>query len=247
MKDLLKKIDQKKSQLDALRPLPQELVKNLEQWFDIEQTYTSNALEGNTLTRSETAMVIEKGLTIGGKSIKDHLEARNLFYALDFIKGLANQKNISLKDILDIHNLILKGIDDKNAGIFRKVAVKISGSDVKLSDPSHLETDMNSFLKWLNSNQEHPVTKAAEAHLEFVTIHPFIDGNGRTARILMNLLLMQYGYPPAIIHPIDRKEYIDSLERAQLTGDTSDFYYLIYKMVDQSLNQYLEAAQKTIK
>lgn len=248
MENKLKIIDQKKQKLDTYRPLPPELVENLEQWFDVEQTYSSNAIEGNTLTRRETAMVVEKGLTIGGKSLKDHLEARNLFFAIDFVRHLAEkQKSFSNKDILDIHQLILKGIDDKNAGKFRLVPVMISGSSVKLADPVKIPELMDEFIEWLPKTDEHPVKKAADAHLKFVTIHPFIDGNGRAARLLMNLILMQHGYPPAIIRPEDRKEYIDALEKAQLTGDASDFYNIIYDAVERSLDEYLDAASKTIK
>ncbi|MBD3273157.1 Fic family protein, partial [Candidatus Dependentiae bacterium] len=125
MENLLNLIKEKKIELDSYRPLPIELVQNLDHWFKIESTYNSNAIEGNTLTKKETTLVIEKGITIGGKSLKEHLEAINLSFAFDYIKSFSKKKysDISLKDILHLHYLVLKKIDDKNAGKFRKIAV----------------------------------------------------------------------------------------------------------------------------
>jgi len=189
-----KKLTEKKKILDRSRPFDVALVKNLEEWFRIELTYTSNAIEGNTLSRAETALIVEKGLTIGGKSITEHLEAINHASALDFIKEQINRKPADLreKDILKIHEIILDRIDKENAGIYRLVTVRISGSAVEL---------------------------ASEVHYRLVTIHSFIDGNGRTARLLMNMILMMKGYPPAIIRKNDRLAYIKSLEKPQLIND----------------------------
>ncbi len=243
----LKKADQKKEKLDALRPLPKELIKNLDNWLKIDLTYNSNAIEGNTLSPSETALVVEKGLTIGGKSVVEHLEAINHAYALDYIKELASQKNVlDNAAIKDIHSLVLKKIDDANGGKWRVMAVKISGSDVKLADPLKVPELMDDFESWLQDNNQHPIKKAADAHLKFVTIHPFVDGNGRTARLLMNLILMQHGYPLAVIKNDNRKVYIDALEKAQNTGDISDFYQLICDAVNRSLDLWIDAASKTV-
>lgn len=240
----LEQIDNKKKLLDARRPLEAAHLKNIEDWFKVELTYSSNALEGNTLTKSETAIVIEKGITVRGKSMVEHLEAKNLAYALDFVKELAVTKSsLSLATIKELHALILKNIDDKHAGRWRTVHVKVAGSDVTFPGPEKLIDETEQFEQWLTAAQEHPVKKAADAHFKFVTIHPFIDGNGRTARLLMNLILIQHGYPPAIIDPKDRADYIDALEKGQKEGTLTPFYNVIYQAVDKSLDIYLQMTQ----
>ena len=243
-----KKLTEKKKILDKHRPFDSALLKNLEEWFRIELTYTSNAIEGNTLSRAETALVLEKGLTIGGKSITEHLEATNHASALDFIKEQINRKpsDICERDILKIHEIILDRIDRENAGIYRRVPVRISGSAVVLPNPKKVQILMDEFISWIeNETKMHAVELAAEAHYRFVTIHPFTDGNGRTARLLMNMILMMKGYPPAIIRKNDRLAYIKSLEKPQLVngeGDSkSDYFKLIATAVDRSLDIYLKA------
>ena len=243
-----KKLTEKKKKLDKHRPLNIALLKNLEEWFRIELTYTSNAIEGNTLSRAETALVIEKGLTIGGKSITEHLEATNHAAALDFVKEQIKRKTSDLKekDILKIHEIILDKIDKENARIYRRVPVRISGSAVVLPNPRKVQELMDEFFSWLRKEDKmHGIQLAAEAHYRLVTIHPFIDGNGRTARLLMNMILMMKGYPPAIIRKNDRLAYIKSLEKPQLVngqGDSkNDYFKLIATAVDRSLNIYLKA------
>lgn len=243
-----KKLATKKKILDRHRPLDAALVKNLEEWFRIELTYTSNAIEGNTLTRAETALVVEKGLTIGGKSIAEHLEATNTAAALDFVKEQIKRKasEIKEKDLLKIHEIILSGINKEDAGIYRRVPVRISGSAVVLPNPKKVQDLMSEFFKWLKKEtQLNAVELAAEAHYRLVTIHPFIDGNGRTVRLLMNMILMIYGFPPAIIRKNDRLAYINSLEKAQLVNgegnSKNDYFKLIAAAVDRSLNIYLKA------
>lgn len=243
-----KKLEEKKQQLDKFRPLDINLVNNLEEWFRVELTYTSNAIEGNTLSRRETALVVEKGLTIGGKTLTEHLEAKNHANALDFIKERVGKKDnkITQKDILKIHEIILSGIDKENAGCYRNVAVRISGSNVVLPNPRKVPDLMDDFCKWIVQKPTiHPIQFALEAHYKLVTIHPFIDGNGRTARLLMNMILMIHGYPPAIIRKRDRLAYISSLEKAQLVngeGDSkNDYFKLVSKAVDRSLDIYLKA------
>jgi len=244
MDDLIAKLSKKKKILDSYKPLPPELVKNLEEWFRVELTYTSNAIEGNTLSRQETAMVIEKGLTVEGKSIQEHLEATNHSEALSFLNKLADKKRSHLKlmDILDIHRLILQKIDNTNAGRMRTVEVRIAGSEVKMPNSLKVPKLMDDFINWLSGdNRDHSAKVAADAHFKLVSIHPFVDGNGRTARLLMNLLLMQDGYPPALIRKEDRRAYINSIEHAQRGGSINDFYKLIYEAVGRSLDIYLEA------
>jgi Fic family protein len=243
-----KKLSQKKEHLDKYRPFDTFLVKNLEEWFKIELTYTSNAIEGNTLSRAETALVVEKGLTIGGKTIAEHLEATNHAAALDFIKEQISRKPSQIKerDVLKIHEIILGNINKEEAGFYRNVAVRISGSAVVLPNPKKVFDLMDGFFIWLeNSSKLHPVELASEAHYRLITIHPFVDGNGRTARLLMNMILMMNGYPPAIIRKNDRLFYIKSLEKAQLVhgeGDSkNDYFKLIKNAVDRSLNIYLKA------
>ena len=236
----------KKQQLDQHRPLPDALMRNLEDWFRVELTYTSNAIEGNTLTRRETAMVVEKGITVGGKTLIEHLEATNHARALDWVRDQVKRKPHDLieKDILQIHDIILKGISDEGAGHYRSVAVRISGSTVILPNPLKVPDLMDDFITWLKQTDKlHPVELAAEAHYRLVTIHPFVDGNGRTARLLMNLILLMSGYPAAIIRKRDRLAYIGSLEKAQLGGSKEDYLKIISSAVNRSLNIYLKAVK----
>jgi Fic family protein len=239
----LKSIDAKKRSLDRVRPLPPDAVRNLDAWFRVELTYTSNALEGNTLSRRETAVVLEKGLTVGGKTLKEHLEATNHARAIDFVAKLVESRRVvSEQQLLRLHELVLEGIDDANAGRYRNVAVRIAGSTVVLPNPRRVSDLMREFSDWLGSRPRlHPVSFAAEAHYKLVSIHPFIDGNGRTARLLMNCLLMMHGYPPAIIRPRDRVAYLGALETAQLGGPRAAYDSLIIRAVDRSLDIYLDA------
>ena len=249
MDDKLKQLTEKKRRLDKFRPFPPELVKNLEDWFRVELTYNSNAIEGNTLSRNETALVVEKGITVEGKTLQEHLEAINHAQALEFIKSLIKKKSqdISQKDILDIQRIILGKIDDTNAGRYRNVPVRIAGTTTIMPNPANVPKLMDNFEKWLHSpSKDHPVKISADAHYKLVSIHPFIDGNGRTARLLMNLLLMQEGYPPAVIKKEERRRYINSLEKAQTGGSLNDYYELIYGAVDYSLNIYLESIEVTL-
>lgn len=245
MIDDLKRIHEKKKMLEAFQPLPKIVLKNLDEWFKIELTYTSNAIEGNTLTRQETALVVEKGLTVEGKSIQEHLEAINHAKAYEFIETLIKKKrkDITEATILDIHSIILQNIDAANAGRYRTVPVRIAGSHVIMPNAVKVPDLMKDFIKWLHNTEKDSIETAVEAHFKFVSIHPFTDGNGRTARLLMNLILMQDRFPPAIIRKEDRKAYINSIEKGQLAGDLSDYYPLIFAAVERSLDIYLETAE----
>jgi Fic family protein len=239
----LKKLTDKKDQLQKLRPLSADYLKNLSEWFKVELTYNSNAIEGNTLNRRETALVIEKGVTVKGKTLTEHLEATNHAEAIDYVKDLAantKQQDLTKQDVMNIHKLILQKIDDENAGKYRNVPVAIAGSDVELPDPLKVPELMEEFFTWLkNKSDIHPVIVAADAHYKLVRIHPFVDGNGRTARLLMNLLLMQANYPITVIGNDKREDYINALEKAHMTGDLSNFYSLVINAVDSSLDVYL--------
>jgi Fic family protein len=241
--NILEQIQLKKAKLDSLRPLSKEQLKRLKSYFDIEFTYNSNAIEGNTLSFSETKLVVNEGLTIGGKTLSEHLEAINHKEAIDFIEELSQNKTITLKDIKDLHYLILKNIDNKNAGAFRDIEVGVRKSDGeihKFCEPLKVPEKMQQFVKEFNKDTNDVITQAAKLHLEFVTIHPFSDGNGRCARLLMNLKLLQNGYPLTIIQVKDRVEYIKAIEQFQQSGDDAIFVEFIAKKVDESLTKYLE-------
>lgn len=243
MTNILAVLEEKKKQLDEYKPFSVDLVTNLHEWFKIELTYTSNAIEGNTLSRAETAMVVEKGLTVEGKTLQEHLEAVNHAKAFEWIMARTNtsKNDITESVILNLHQLILQKIDDTNAGRYRTVPVRIAGSNVLMPNALKVPKLMEEFILWLQNSDAHPLTLAIDAHFKFVSIHPFVDGNGRTARLLMNLLLLQAGYPPAIIRKEDRKQYINSIEKAQLGGSLSDYYVLMYEAVNRSLDIYLNA------
>lgn len=245
MKNILKIIDGKKQLLSEHQPFSQELTTNLNEWYKIELTYTSNAIEGNTLSRVETAQIIEKGITVEGKTLTEHLEAVNHAEAFDWVlKNIGSKKKVNQDAILNIHRIILQRIVDNQAGRYRSVPVRIAGSTVVMPNPQKVPKLMEEFVAWLQTTTDHPVKVAADAHFKLVSIHPFVDGNGRTARLLMNLLLMQAGFPPAIIRKEDRKKYIASIEKAQLGGSLSNYYELMYASVDKSLDVYLESLEE---
>jgi Fic family protein len=241
--NILEQIQAKKAKLDSLRPLSEEQLQRLKSYFDIEFTYNSNAIEGNTLSFSETKLVVNEGLTIGGKTLSEHLEAINHKEAIDFIEELSKQQTITLKDIKDLHYLILKNIDNKNAGAFRDIEVGVRKSDGKIHkfcEPLKVPEKMQQFVEEFNKYTNDVITQAAKLHLEFVTIHPFSDGNGRCARLLMNLKLLQNGYPLTIIQVKDRVEYIQAIEQFQQSGDDAIFVEFIAKKIDESLSRYIE-------
>lgn len=249
MKQILATLEAKKQRLDGYRPLSPALGRNLNDWFNVELTYTSNAIEGNTLSRAETALIVEKGLTVEGKTLNEHLEAVNHAQALEYIATLSKIKRVDLtqKHLLELHRLILQKIDDANAGRYRSVPVRIAGSRAIMPNPMKVPHLMDECMTWLTKIQDDELVIAADAHFRLVSIHPFVDGNGRTARLLMNLLLLQAGYPPAIIRKEDRKRYIDSIEAGQLGKSLNDYYDLIFASVDRSLDIYLDALEQKEK
>lgn len=238
----LKELGRLKEKLNALRSLQSD---KLARAFEIEYTYESNKIEGNTLTLQETALVIEKGLTVGGKTLNEHLEAVNHAYAIDYIKDLAKEKqSITERDLLQIHSLILKGIDNSNAGQYRKVQVLISGAMHVPPQPYLVPKEMESLFIWYDENKDklHPVVLAAEMHERLVTIHPFIDGNGRTARLLMNLILLQNGFPIAILKgdSESRLKYYNALETAQTQNNKQPFIELIIGNVRDTMERIIK-------
>ena len=242
MQEQLQYLDELKKELNTLRNQQGDKVAKA---FDIEYTYESNKIEGNTLTLQETALVIEKGLTIGGKSLNEHLEAINHDYAIEFIKELATKKsNITERDVLQIHRLILQGINNNSAGTYRKEQVLISGA--KHVPPQHylIQEEMDHLFIWYNEHKEklHPVILSAEMHERLVTIHPFVDGNGRTSRLLMNLILLQNGFPIAILKgdTENRLKYYDTLEIAQINHDKQPFIDFIIDNVKDTMQRIIK-------
>ncbi len=239
---LLNKIDQLKAKLDAARPL---LNRSILEAIDIEYTYDSNRIEGNTLTLRETDIVINKGLTVGGKSMREHLEVSNHYEAILYIRDLIKEKvSISEKLIKDIHSIILRGIDRDNSGRYRSLPVAISGSRHVPPQPWQVLKLMEELVLWIQnySASLHPVIFAAEVHERIATIHPFIDGNGRTARLVMNMILLQNGYTITNI-PGDtesRIAYYNALEKCNINDDKSDFLLLIAGYVHNSLKKLVQ-------
>lgn len=234
-------IDLKKKKLEQARPLPVHSVKSLLNHVLIDWTYNSNAIEGNTLTISETKVVLE-GMTVGGKTMREHLEVINHRDAIDFLEEIV-QKDEQLNEwtIKSIHRLVLKGIHDENAGVYRKENVLIGGASHRPPDHVVVPELMERFVKTVENEWStlHPVERAAKVHAEFVKIHPFIDGNGRTARLLMNYELMKAGFPPAIIKATDRATYYDALDQAHTTGEDEAFLHLVRNSVNESLDLWL--------
>ena len=242
MKELFEKINQKKTELDKQRPLPSHTLKSLREKLFLDWTYHSNAIEGNTLTLQETKVVLE-GITIGGKSIREHLEVVNHQEAIYYLEEIIrNGEPLSETQIKNIHQLVLKGIDDQNAGKYRDQKVLISGAEHTPPEPVAVPGDMQNFMDWYHKEgvKLHPVERAAMVHGIFVKIHPFIDGNGRTARLLMNFELMKEGYPPTIIRNEYRVQYYSALDHAHTTGDYERFIEMVAGEVERSLDLFLE-------
>ena len=228
-------------------PLGPSHLKRLSEYFDVQYTYESNRIEGNTLSLRETDLIINKGLTIGGKSMHEHLEAVNHAEAIDYLADLVNGKEaLTKRYIMDLHRLILKGIDTENAGVYRRVPVRISGSPHELPQPHQLEQLMLDYFQFYASNRKklHPVILAAEMHERLVSIHPFIDGNGRTARLVMNFILLSNGFTRANIKGSteSREKYYHALDNIQRDGDPEPFYLLILNECIDSLIEHLELA-----
>ena len=242
---LLKEVDVQKEQLSALRPLPEEALKKIQDALDIEYTYESNRIEGNTLTLQETALVVNEGVTISGKSMREHLEAINHAEAISYIKDIAKQDiEISERTIKEIHALILHGIDRENAGRYLTVPVMISGSTHMPPQPYLIEKQMEDFIlrfKQMEAEKVHPVLIAAYLHDELVRIHPFIDGNGRTSRLLMNLYLLRHGYVIITLKGSNdaKVNYYKALEMSHTEQLPEDFQKLVVEAEIAALQKYL--------
>ena len=250
MNKILSQIEENKQQLSKLlnnKNNKTELIK----WLKTELAYTSNAIEGNTLTRKETQLVIEENLTSSSKPLKNYIEAVNHSKAFSKIMELIDTgAAINEKVILEIHKIILTGLDDNNAGFYRNCPVRISGSNVIMPNPMKVPQLMSEFFKWLEKNIDNEPDSAIMAHLKFVSIHPFTDGNGRCARLLMNLLLLKYNYAPIIIRPTDRKKYLSVIENYQLKNDEETYIKFMVKLLNRSFKiiiNMLEPKETEIK
>ena len=233
-------LNQLKQKLDAHRPLPPAVINNLREDLVLRWTYHSNAIEGNTLTLKETKVALE-GITVGGKTMREHLEAINHREAIFFVEELVSKKEpLSQRYIKDIHQLVLKKIDDQNAGIYRNTNVIIAGAEHTPPDFVHVLSEMEDLIRWYqNEAQElHPVERAGRVHADFVKIHPFVDGNGRTSRLLMNLELMKAGFPAAVLPVEKRLEYYEALDAAHTQNDYQPFLSLIIEIVELGFEPY---------
>ncbi len=245
---LLNRLEQKKSQLDTLRPLPIAAVRRLNEQLTVEWIYNSNAIEGSTLTLKETQLILETGLTIGGKPLREHFEVINHKEAIEYVEALSTgEAPITPFHVRQIHKLVITRIDDDNAGQYRNLPVYITGSAHQPPDAWEVPHLMSEWGGWLVSPalSLHSIERAALAHHWLVSIHPFIDGNGRTARLVMNLLLMQEGYPPTIIMRVNRRQYYRVLAQAD-EGNEAPLINFVGRAVERGLTFFLEACTPRI-
>lgn len=234
-KDLLSKIDSIKSVLDGYRPFSKHIVRQLKDYYRIGLTYSSNAIEGNTLTESETKVIIEDGLTIGGKSLREHYEVIGHAKAYDLIYSLTDNP-LSEADVLQLHALFFRQIGPENAGLYRKRNVIITGTDYLPPDYRKVPQLMKKHIEKLNKQPQgpHPLERASEMHAEFEAIHPFIDGNGRIGRLLLSINTLKNGYCPVIIPPIRRSEYIAAMQKSN-KGNLSALRVFVLSVIHEEM------------
>lgn len=233
-------LDTLKNRLDSHRPLPSAVVNNLHESLVLQWTYHSNAIEGNTLTLKETKVALE-GITVGGKTLREHFEAINHKEAILLLDTLVKDNEpLNERVIKALHQLVLKNIDQNNAGRYRQVNVTIAGAEHRPMEALHVPQAMADFIDWYDTQATklHPVERAAWVHADFVKIHPFVGGNGRTSRLLMNLELMKAGFPAAILNVERRLEYYEALDKAHCDDDYELFLALIATVVEESFAQY---------
>jgi Fic family protein len=240
---LLDRLEQKKARLDDLRPLPVAAVRRLGEQLTVEWIYNANAIEGNTLTLRETGLILEAGLTVGGKSLREHFEVINHKEAIDYVEALTgDDEPITPFHARQIHKLVMANIDNETAGQYRNLPVRIAGSEYQPPDAWQVSQLMDDWGDWLNGPALalHPIERAASAHHRLAAIHPFMDGNGRTARLVMNLLLMRDGYPPTIILWVNRRQYYRVLAQAD-EGNVAPLVNFVGRAVERSLTVYVQS------
>jgi Fic family protein len=246
MKELLTSIAVKKERLDAMRPVSREALLGLQKFYDVGLTYTSNAIEGNTLTLRETAELIEHGITVGGKPLRDHLEALDHYNAVLWMRELAAKTTaIDEATVRELHRRIVARSQPEIAGIYSTYPRRIAGSPVVFPNAVKIPRLMKECGEWLAKAEPVPAT-SFDAHFRLVAIHPFADGNGRTARLLMNLLLLRGGYPPVAVRPEERKIYLDTLEHASMREDLKPFQIFMHQRLDDTLGEYLRALEEAL-
>lgn len=242
LQDLLQKADSYKQKISSARPLEKDELKSLDDYFRIGFTYSSNALEGNTLTISETKILLENGITVGGRPLKDCYEAVGHGTAYDFMLELARQPDMDITEdtIKKLHRLFYQKVDADRAGSYRTIQVYISGTEYIPPSPDDVPLLMKELVNKLNSSRSavHPIELAAMAHKRLVDIHPFVDGNGRTARLLMNLILVNAGYGVVSIPPVLRNDYINALSASRRIDDMEPFSKLIAECVIETERDY---------
>ena len=238
-------IDRLKGVLDRQRPLSPDVVRNLRECLVLNWTYNSNAIEGNSLTLLETKVVLE-GITVGGKTLREHLEVTNHREAIHHVEELVKrQAPLSEAQVKSIHHLVLKAIRDQDAGVYRKEQVYIAGASHEPPPPKDLAAAMQELIAWHGREAAglHPVERAAWVHAGFVKIHPFVDGNGRTSRLLMNLELMKSGYPPAVLPVEERLEYYSALDAWCAAGDRQPFIAFVARAAQSAFTPYWHVLQ----
>lgn len=243
---MYERILSKKKTLDSFRPPPPQVVQKLREQMQIEFTYNSNAIEGNTLSLRETQLIIQEGITIHGKSLKEHLEARNHPEAIAYIEKLAQKRSeIEQEDILQIHKLLMRGIDNQNAGKYRTGQVRVAGATFMPPKADKIQPMINELLQTISQNPDEltPIELTAFFHHKLVYIHPFLDGNGRTARLLMNAILISNGYPFTVLLKVDRPKYLRALSEAD-NRNLVPFANFVARSVERSLDMYLLALEK---
>lgn len=232
----------KHERLAALRPLSLESVASLAAAFDVRMVYESNSIEGNTLTLRETEIVLSKGVTVSGKPLKDHLEAVNLMKAWEQVKSLAQPDAIlSERDLLDLHRIVLTSVEDQHAGSYRSSSVRIAGAKMLPPNPVKVPDLMEELFTETAAISD-PIERAAKLHHGIARIHPFTDGNGRTARLAMNFILLAAGYPPVSIPTELRQNYYQALEAAD-EGDSATWLQFLTDQLNHELDEWLSALE----
>ena len=237
--EVLHVVDAKKTKLDLARPLPSASVKSLIEDFRLRYTHETTAIEGNTLTLRETQAVLEHGITVHGKPLRDHLEVVNAYEALNWLdQTVGSKESPSEKLIMEFHRILMKGILKDDAGYYRKVPVFIQGAKHIPPNWRKVPSLMEELESWLKVAKEHPVVLAARAHIRLARIHPFVDGNGRTCRLLVNYILMQHGYPPALYTSENSDQYMTALDNVE-EGDEESFIRITAEATEWTLDRYL--------
>ena len=248
MDDILARIKDKHARLQELRERKPGGLSNFEASQDIELTYTSNAIEGNTLTASETMLVVEQGITVAGKPLRDHLEAIDHYEAIRYVRDLARAgAPFAEMDVRNLHRLVMLRSKPEISGRYADQGrfVPTDAGRHSFPAPAEIPALMGDFAAWLAAARPGPQT-AFSAHRRLVDIHPFDDGNGRTARLLMNLLLIRAGHPPVSVRPVDRPDYIAALQEAQAGTGTARFDRLLSARLDATLDEALAALEQAL-